>query len=81
MLGFKSFRSASATLDGIEVAQIIRKKQFNSNVSGFRKYTALAGQVCQVKGLVLSSRKVCDKTPLRFRHVKTSVQHLFDQLD
>jgi len=26
MLGFKSFRSASATLDGIEVAQMIRKR-------------------------------------------------------
>jgi putative transposase len=43
MLGFKSFRSASATLDGIEVAQLVRKKQFNSNASGFQQFAALAG--------------------------------------
>jgi len=43
MLGFKSFRSASATLDGIEVAQLIRKKQFSSNVSGFQQFAGLAG--------------------------------------
>jgi len=43
MLGFKSFRSASATLDGIEVAQLIRKKQFSSNASGFQQFAGLAG--------------------------------------
>jgi len=30
MLRFKSFQSAAATLDGIEVAQMIRKGQFGS---------------------------------------------------
>ena len=43
MLGFKSFRSASATLDGIEVAQMIRKKQFASKASGFQQFASLAG--------------------------------------
>jgi len=43
MLGFKSFRSASATLDGIEVAQMIRKKQFGSEASGFEQFASLAG--------------------------------------
>lgn len=31
MLGFKSFASASATLDGIEVANMIRKGQFTAD--------------------------------------------------
>lgn len=43
MLGFKSFQSASATLDGIEVAQFIRKKQFGSEASGFRQFADLTG--------------------------------------
>jgi len=43
MLGFKSFQSASATLDGIEVAQMIRKGQLGSAESGFRQFAALAG--------------------------------------
>ncbi len=43
MLGFKSLCSAAATLDGIEVAQMIRKKQFDSNASGFLQFAGLAG--------------------------------------
>jgi len=43
MLGFKSFRSAASTLDGIEVAQMIRKKQLVSQSSGFAQFAALAG--------------------------------------
>ncbi|MDP2520844.1 IS6 family transposase [Shimia thalassica] len=43
MLGFKSFSSASATLEGIEVAQMIRKKQFGLEGSGFAQFAALAG--------------------------------------
>jgi len=43
MLGFKSFQSATATLDGIEVAQMIRKGQFGSADSGFRQFASLAG--------------------------------------
>ena len=43
MLGFKAFNSAAATLDGIEVAQMIRKKQFGSTASGFVQFAALAG--------------------------------------
>ena len=43
MLGFKSFDSASATLQGIEVAQMIRKKQFRLNGNGFQQFAALAG--------------------------------------
>ena len=42
MLGFKSFRSATATLEGIEVAQMIRKKQFDLDGSGFAQFAALA---------------------------------------
>lgn len=43
MLGFKSFTSATATLEGIEVAQMIRKKQFDLEGSGFAQFAALAG--------------------------------------
>jgi putative transposase len=44
MKGFKSFKSASATLEGIEVAHMIRKQQFEtSGHSAFKQFTALAG--------------------------------------
>ncbi len=44
MCGFKSFRSASATLGGIEVANMIRKRQFPSNTtSGFQLFAEIAG--------------------------------------
>ncbi|CUK20445.1 Integrase core domain protein [Ruegeria denitrificans] len=44
MCGFKSFRSARATLDGIEVANMVRKKQFTSDTtSGFRMFAEIAG--------------------------------------
>ncbi len=44
MKGFKSFGSASATLEGIEVAHMIRKRQFDSSgQSAFQQFAALAG--------------------------------------
>lgn len=44
MKGFKTFMSASATLDGIEVAHMIRKKQFGVSVkTAFQQFAALAG--------------------------------------
>tara|TARA_B100000614_G_C14511343_1_gene478710 strand:+ start:679 stop:1362 length:684 start_codon:yes stop_codon:yes gene_type:complete len=44
MKGFKSFSSASATLDGIEVAHMIRKGQFpTAGQSAFQQFAALAG--------------------------------------
>ena len=44
MKGFKSFSSASATLEGIEVAHMIRKRQFKaSGQSAFQQFAALAG--------------------------------------
>ena len=44
MKGFKTFMSASATLDGIEVAHMIRKKQFGVFVkTAFQQFAALAG--------------------------------------
>ncbi len=43
MLGFKAFHSASATIAGIEVARMIRKKQFaNDNRSPFEVFAELA---------------------------------------
>ncbi|NKJ36411.1 putative transposase [Rhizobium sp. SG570] len=43
MKGFKFFQSASATLDGIEVAHIIRKRQFSTNGQpALKQFTALA---------------------------------------
>jgi putative transposase len=44
MMDFKSFRSASATLQGIEVANMIRKRQFGiTTQSAFQQFVALAG--------------------------------------
>lgn len=43
MLGFKAFHSASATLDGIETAHMIRKGQFENNgLTAFRQFAQLA---------------------------------------
>jgi putative transposase len=40
----KGFKSASATLEGIEVAHMIRKQQFEtSGQSAFKQFAALAG--------------------------------------
>jgi len=44
MLGFKAFHSAAATLEGIEVAHMIRKGQFSAKgETGFSQFAALAG--------------------------------------
>lgn len=44
MGGFKSFGSAAATLQGIEVANMIRKNQFaDADLSGFQQFAKLAG--------------------------------------
>lgn len=42
MLGFKSFVSASATLEGIEVASMIRKGQLTPGLCPFAQFAALA---------------------------------------
>lgn len=43
MLGFKAFHSASATLDGIETAHMIRKGQFHANgLNAFQQFAQLA---------------------------------------
>ncbi|MBR9851930.1 MAG: IS6 family transposase [Rhodobacteraceae bacterium] len=42
MLGFKSFASASATLDGIEIAQMIRKGQLTPGLCPFQQFAELA---------------------------------------
>lgn len=46
MLGFETFNSAAATMDGIEVTQLIRKKRPGSTTSGFAELTAFARSVC-----------------------------------
>ncbi|MDD7973719.1 DDE-type integrase/transposase/recombinase, partial [Roseinatronobacter sp. HJB301] len=43
MLGFKAFYSASATLEGIETAHMIRKGQFDANgLNAFQQFAQLA---------------------------------------
>jgi putative transposase len=62
MKGFKSFQSASATLDGIEVAHMIRKRQFSiSGQSAFQQFAALATYVCQAIVLSVDFAKICDR--------------------
>ncbi|MBC6445463.1 MAG: IS6 family transposase, partial [Alphaproteobacteria bacterium GM202ARS2] len=44
MKGFKAFHSANATLQGIEVAHMIRKRQFGqSGLSPFQQFASFAG--------------------------------------
>ena len=44
MMGFKSFHSASATLQGIEIAHMIRKRQFGRTTQlAFQQFAELAG--------------------------------------
>ena len=44
MKGSKPFNSAAATLEGIEVAHMIRKDQFGkTGQSAFQQFAALAG--------------------------------------
>ncbi|MCY1560331.1 DDE domain protein [compost metagenome] len=46
MLGFKAFHSASATIAGVEVAHMIRKKQFpNDNCSPFEVCAKIAASL------------------------------------
>lgn len=42
MLGFKAFASASATLAGVEVAQMIRKGQLKPGICPFKQFAELA---------------------------------------
>ncbi len=42
MLGFKAFASAAVTLDGIEVAHMIRKGQLTPAVCPLRQFAELA---------------------------------------
>jgi transposase-like protein len=50
MLGFKSFRNATVTISGIELAQKIKKKQFNTSAVIVRE----GGRVSQVWDAVLA---------------------------
>ena len=43
MMGFKAFHSAQATIDGIETAHMIRKKQLSGdNLPAYKQFMALA---------------------------------------
>jgi len=43
MMGFKAFHSATAAIAGIEVAHMIRKRQFEANdLSAFQQFAVLA---------------------------------------
>jgi transposase-like protein len=44
MMGFKAFHSAQATIDGIETAHMIRKKQLSGdNIPAYKQFMGLAG--------------------------------------
>jgi hypothetical protein len=63
MKGFKFFKSASVTLEGIEVAHMIRKQQFEtSGQSAFKRFAALAGELCLAKSMNPPSVEICDRT-------------------
>ena len=50
MLGFKCFASAAATLEGIEVAHMIRKCQLGPGTCGFRQFAQLADELRPATG-------------------------------
>lgn len=52
MLGFKSFASASETLEGIEVANMIRKGQMTLGLCPCAQFGAFAAQRKKIKGLL-----------------------------
>nr|QCL09459.1 DDE domain protein [Rhizobium rhizogenes]QCL09716.1 DDE domain protein [Rhizobium rhizogenes]QCL10354.1 DDE domain protein [Rhizobium rhizogenes]QCL10509.1 DDE domain protein [Rhizobium rhizogenes] len=73
MKGFKSFRSASATLDGIEVAHMIRKQQFpTSGQSAFQQFAALAASLCQALPFLRPCSKFATE-PARGRRLMCNV--------
>jgi putative transposase len=44
MMNFKAFHSAKATIDGIETAHMIRKRQLSDeNIPAYKQFMALAG--------------------------------------
>ncbi|TXL04005.1 IS6 family transposase, partial [Methylococcaceae bacterium CS3] len=44
MMGFKAFHSAQATIDGIETAHMIRKRQLSEEkIPAYKQFMALAG--------------------------------------
>jgi len=51
MLGFKSFGSASATLGGIEVANMIRKGQLTPGLCPFPQFAAVAAWLREIVAL------------------------------
>lgn len=57
MLGFKSLVSASATLEGIEVANMIRKGQMRPALCPFDQFDALAAQQNKISGFCRSTQK------------------------
>lgn len=61
MLGFKSFVSASATLEGIEVANMIRKGQMTPGRCPFALFADLADQRKEKNGLFPLKAELCDK--------------------
>ena len=63
MLGFKCFASAAATLDGIDVARMIRKCQLGPRTCGFRQFAQTRRTNCvQRQAAAPSLWKFCDKT-------------------
>jgi len=63
MKGFRAFHSASATVEGIEVAHMIRKDQFASREnSPFPAIRGPGGIVMSENRDVCDIIKICDKT-------------------
>ena len=62
MFRFKPFGSASATLDGIEVANMIRKGQLTPGPCPFAQFAALAAELNEIVALHPAISGVCDRT-------------------
>lgn len=68
ILGFKSFVSDSATLEGIEVASMIRKGQLTSGLCPFTQFSALAASQKGIGSLSQLYVEVRNKTAKTLPH-------------
>lgn len=61
MLGFKSFGSASATLKGIEVANMIRKGYLTPGLCPIVQFAALAAESKEIVALHPAVSEICNR--------------------
>jgi putative transposase len=63
MMGFQAFHSAKATIDRIEIAHMIRKRQLSEeNIPAYKPFMALAGKLYPQISAALNFVNIFDRT-------------------